>query len=121
MGTFSKKNYTTLNLNTNNYINNGLLDALNAVRSGTETTKTAADPKDLLNKMFDGINLCSVGCTAGVTYGPIGTTAAGVYQTAALQMRSSSTFNTHLAHGAFDAASPRALSPSLPLPVRSIR
>ena len=52
--------------------------------------------------MFDGINICSFGCTAGVTYGPIGTTAAGVYQTAALQMRSSSTFNTNLAQGAFN-------------------
>ena len=103
VGTFSKKNYTTLNLNTNNYINNGLLDALAAVRAGTEATKTAADPKDLLNRMFDGINLCSAGCTAGVTYGPIGTTAGGVYQTAALQMRSSSTFQNNLSNGSFNA------------------
>jgi Carboxypeptidase regulatory-like domain len=112
VGTFSKKNYTMLNLNTNNYINNGLLDALAAVRAGTETTKAAADPKDLLNQLFDGINLCSAGgsCTAlpaGQTYGPIGTTtgsgANALYQTAALQMRSAGQFNTNLANGAFNA------------------
>ena len=111
VGTMSKKNYTTVNLNTPNYLYNGLLEALNAVRSGTETTRTAADPKDLLNKLFDGINLCSAGCAAlpaGQTYGVIGTTtgtgANALFQTAAMQMRSSSTFNGSLAHGYFGAA-----------------
>jgi len=102
VGTMSKKQYTTVNLNTNNYLYNGLLDALTAVRNGTETTKTAADPKDLLNKMFDGVNLCVTGCTAGQSYGVIGTTVNGVFQTAAYQMRSSTTFNTNLANGAFN-------------------
>jgi hypothetical protein len=120
VGTFSKKNYTTLNLNTVNYINNGLLDALNAVRAGTEATKTATDPKDLLNKLFDGINLCSAGCTAlpaGQTYGPIGTTTGSggnaLFQTAAMQMRSSSTFNAQLANGAFGAAYAQPVGPAL--------
>src|SRR4029453_7182004 len=119
VGTFSKKNYTTLNLNTNNYINNGVFNALAAVRAGTETTRTAADPKDLLNQLFDGINLCSAtgSCSAlptGQTYGPIGTTTNpgtpnALYQTAALQMRSAGQFNTNLANGSFKPLS----SPSL--------
>ena len=103
VGTLSKKNYTSLNLNTNNFLYNGLLEDLVRVRAGTEITKTAADPKSLLDQMFNGVNLCSTGCTAGPTYGAIGTTVGGVYQTAANQMRSSTTFQANLANANFNA------------------
>jgi hypothetical protein len=108
VGTLSRKLFTTLNLNENNFLYNGLLDALDRVRTGTEITKTAADPKSLLDQIFNGINLCTstanvnVGnCTTGGTYGPIGTTVNGVFQTAANQMRSNSTFNGNLANGTY--------------------
>lgn len=103
VGTLSRKNYTTLNLNTPNFLYNGLLDALNRVRTGTEITKTATDPKSLLDQMFNNINMCPSGCTAGQSYGAIGTTVNGVYQSAAYQMRSSPTFQTSLANGYFGA------------------
>src|SRR5207237_10262836 len=57
----------------------------------------------LLDKMMNGVNICTTGCTGGVTYGAIGTSAGGVPQTAALQMRSSATFNTNLAIGNWSA------------------
>jgi len=99
VGTMSKKQYTTLNLNIPAFLNNGLVDAVNRVRTGTEITKSASDPKSLLDQIFNGINICGVNCTTGVTYGAIGQTVGGVYQSAALQMRSSTTFNTNLANG----------------------
>jgi len=49
--------------------------------------------------MLNGINICTTGCAAGVQYGAIGSTVNGVPQTAALQMRQSSTFNQNLANG----------------------
>jgi len=46
------------------------------------------------------VNLCQIGCSAGAQYGAIGsTTANGTLQTAAFQMRSSSSFATNLALG----------------------
>lgn len=104
IGTLSRKSFTTLNLNTANFLYNGLLDGLNAVRTGTEITKTASDPKSLLDQMFNGINLCVTNCTSGQSYGAIGTTVNGVFQTAAYQMRSSSTFQTTLANAYFVSA-----------------
>jgi hypothetical protein len=104
VGTLSRKLFTTTNLNANNFLYNGLLDAFDRVRTGTEITKTAADPRSLLDQIFNGINLCTSttnvnagNCTAGQTYGPIGTTVNGVFQTAANQMRSNSTFQGDLA------------------------
>jgi len=49
------------------------------------------------------MNFCGGGCTPGQPYGPIGQVSGGVYQTAAYQMRSSSTFQTNLANGNFVA------------------
>jgi hypothetical protein len=107
VGTLSKKNFNsqpgTINLNTSNYLYNGLLDELNRVRTGNELTKSASDAKSLIDRMFDGVNICVTGCTAGVTYGAIGTTVNGVYQSAALQMRSSTTFQGSLANGNYSA------------------
>jgi hypothetical protein len=53
--------------------------------------------------MMNGVNICVTGCTAGVTYGAIGTPVNGVLQTAALQLRSNATFNTNLALGNWSA------------------
>jgi hypothetical protein len=109
VGTLSRKTYNTLNLNTNNFLYNGLLEDLNRVRTGSEITKNSGDPLSLLDRMFAGINLCNPtaqlpngSCGAG-TYGPIGQTINGVYQTAANQMRSSSTFQTNLANANYNA------------------
>lgn len=112
IGTLSRKNYTSVNLNENNFLFNGLFEALQQVRTGTEITKNAGDPLSLLDQIFKGVNLCSVAnsCTAltgGRTYGAIGTTtgsgATALYQTAALQMRSSGTYNANLANGTYSA------------------
>jgi hypothetical protein len=95
VGTLSRKGFTTTNLNINNFYYNGLLDALERVRTGTEITKTAVDPKGLLDQIFNGINLCTStanptngSCPAGGSYGPIGSTVNGVFQSAAYQIRS---------------------------------
>ena len=108
VGTLSRKTYTTVNLNTSNFLYNGLLESLDAVRTGTEITKNPGDPLSLLDRMFAGINLCNPtaqlpngSCTAAA--GPIGTIFNGVYQTAANQMRSSTTFQTNLANANYNA------------------
>src|SRR5262249_2645523 len=63
-----------------------------SIRNGTDVTPT-------LDRMLKGVNLCAAvgSCTAttGLTYGPIGTPG----NTAAVQMRASSTFNSNLALG----------------------
>jgi hypothetical protein len=53
--------------------------------------------------MLNGVNICATGCAAGVQYGAVGSTVNGVLQTAALQMRQSSTFNNNLANANFSA------------------
>ena len=110
VGTLSRKQFSTTNLNTANFLYNGLLEELQRVRTGTEITKTASDPKSLLDKMFQGINLCAAAgsCSAlpaGQSFGAVGTTTGtglnAVYQSAALQMRSRTTFQSDLANGDF--------------------
>jgi hypothetical protein len=117
VGTLSKKNYTTTNLNAVNFLYNGLNEEFNRVRTGTELTTSAASPKSLLDKIFDGVNLCVASCAAlpaGQTYGAVGTTtgtgANALYQSAAMQLRSSTqtapggaTIQTNLANGNFSA------------------
>jgi hypothetical protein len=112
VGTLSRKNYTSINLNTNNFLYNGLLDELNRVRTGTELTNDASDPKSLIEKMFDGINLCASGCSAppaGTSYGAVGTTtgsgATALYNSAAMQLRASTLpgLQANLANGNFNA------------------
>ena len=95
IGTLSKKQFTSVNLNSANFLYNGLLAEFNSVRTGGESA--------LLDQMFQGINICASTCAAGVTYGPVGQIAGGVLQTAALQMRSSSTFNANLANANYSA------------------
>jgi len=91
IGTLARKQFTSINLNSSNFLYNGLLDEFVKVRTGAESA--------VLDNMLRGVNICTTGCAAGVQYGPIGGTVNGVLQTAALQMRQSSTFNQNLANG----------------------
>lgn len=83
IGTLSRKSYTTQNLNINNFRANGLLAALDAARRGDDANT------GLLDKIFNGINLCTsatnaaAGSCAAGTYGPIN----GTTQRAATQIR----------------------------------
>jgi hypothetical protein len=96
IGTLARRLYNTVNLNSPNFLYNGLGAELDKIRAGGES--------DLLNKMMNGVNICTTGCTAGVSYGAIGTTVAGVQQTAAYQLRSSGTFQSSLANGYWGSA-----------------
>jgi hypothetical protein len=81
--------YRDLNLNSPNFLYNGLKEAFDSVRAGNESA--------LLDQMFKGINI------AGTGFGPVGTPLNGVPQTAGLQMRASTTFNSNLANGNYAA------------------
>jgi len=91
IGTLSKKLYTNVNLNSPNFLYNGLIAEFDKIRTGGESM--------LLDQMFRGINICAAGCAAGQTYGPVGDPG----QTAAYQMRSSGTFQGNLANGNYSA------------------
>src|SRR4029079_15538045 len=95
IGTLARRLFNSVNLNSANFLYNGLGTEFDKIRAGGESA--------LLDKMMNGVNICTTGCTAGVQYGAIGTTVNGVPQTAALQMRSSATFNTNLANGSWAA------------------
>jgi hypothetical protein len=91
IGTLAVKQYRTMSqFNTANFTYNGLAAEFDRIRTGGESP--------LLDSMFNGINLCVNGCGGG-TFGAIGTTVGGVPQTAAQQMRSSTTFQGNLATG----------------------
>jgi Carboxypeptidase regulatory-like domain len=89
IGTLSRSNYSTQDLNINNFRSNGLLQALDAVRRGDDANT------GLLDQIFKGVNLCTsnlsatagnciTAAAAGVgSYGPID----GVNQRAAVQIR----------------------------------
>jgi hypothetical protein len=96
VGTLSRKLYSSINLNSNNFLYNGLAAEFDNIRIG-------ADGTPILDRMLNGVNICLTGCTAGQPYGAIGTTVNGVLQTPAYQMRSSATFNTNLAQGNWSA------------------
>src|SRR6185295_7853067 len=95
IGTLARKQYTSFNLNSNNFLYNGLLTEFDKIRSGGESA--------VLDNMLRGINICTSGCAAGASYGAIGQTVNGVPQTAALQLRSNSTFTANLANGNYSA------------------
>lgn len=95
VGTLVRKNYTNININSANFLYNGLVQELEKIRTGGESAA--------LDAMMNGINICATGCTAGVQFGAIGNTVNGVRQTAALQMRASSSFNQNLAISNFSA------------------
>src|SRR5262249_37410684 len=91
IGTLGRRLYSSINLNSPNFLYNGLGVELDKVRAGGESA--------LLDRMMNGVNICATGCNAGQTYGAIGTTVDGVVQTAAYQMRSNATFQNSLANG----------------------
>ena len=93
VGTLARKLYSSVNLNAPNFLYNGLASEFDSIRSGGESAK--------LDSLLNGVNLCATGCTG--TFGVIGSTVAGVPQTAAMQMRSNSTFQGNLALGNYSA------------------
>jgi len=91
IGTMAVKQYRTMNqFNTANFTYNGLAAEFDRIRTGGESP--------LLDSMFAGINLCATNCGTG-TFGAIGTGT----NTAASQMRSSTTFQNNLALGNYSA------------------
>jgi hypothetical protein len=74
-GNLSRKQTGTININSANMVSTGLFSALQEARAGKNPL--------LLDKMLWGVNIG--GSTS--TYGPVGTTKSGVYQSASNQMR----------------------------------
>jgi hypothetical protein len=93
IGTLGRRLYSSVNLNSANFLYNGLGAEFDRIRAGGESP--------MLDKMMNGVNLCAVStaCNGGQTYGAIGTTVNGVAQTAAYQLRSASAFRTNLSMG----------------------
>jgi hypothetical protein len=91
IGTLSKKLYGTMDLNSPNFLYNGLKEAFDAARGGAESA--------LLDQMFQGINI------AGAGFGAVGTVFNGVPQTGALHLRSAaaSQLRNNLANGNYQA------------------
>jgi hypothetical protein len=87
VGTLSRKLNETINLNSPNFIYNGLKEAFDSARSGGESA--------LLDQMFRGMNI------AGAGFGAVGTTFNGVLQTGAMHLRAAAAGNlrVNLANG----------------------
>ena len=83
VGNIAVKQNKSINLNTNNFLYNGLKEQFDSIRAGGEAP--------MLDQMLGGINITGAG--------PIGTVAGG---TAASQLRASTTFNTNLANGNYN-------------------
>ncbi|HEY2380503.1 MAG TPA: TonB-dependent receptor [Terriglobia bacterium] len=92
IGTLSRKLYGSINLNSPDFLYNGLKEAFDAARSGGESP--------LLDQMFKGINL-----VGGAGTGPVGTVVGGVLQTGAGQLRAdtASLIRNNLANGNYSA------------------
>jgi len=90
IGTLSRKLPSNLDLNSANFLFNGLKDAFDAARKGGESA--------LLDNMFRGLNI------AGTGFGPVGgPDVGGVAQTGATHLRSFITTRTNLANGSYVA------------------
>jgi len=89
IGTLTRKNFNSFDLNTPNFLTNGLKQAFDAARAGKDSP--------LLDQMFNGINI------AGPGFGRVGTTLNGVPQTGALELRNNSTLRSNLANGNYAA------------------
>jgi hypothetical protein len=89
VGTMSRKTYGTLDVNSSNFLYNGLKEAFDAARYGGESA--------LLDQMFNGIQVATTGCVAPsgatVTCGPVGSTTGGVSQTGAMHLRAATASN----------------------------
>ena len=79
IGTLTRKNFNSFDLNVPNFLTNGLKQAFDAARAGQDSP--------LLDQMFKGINI------AGTGFGAVGTTLNGVPQTGALELRNNSTLS----------------------------
>lgn len=97
VGTLTRKALGTINLNSPSFLNNGLLEAFNAARTGGESA--------LLDQMFQGVNIQGFSAC-----GPVGALCNGVLQTGAGQLRNSSmtnssftTYQSLLANGNYSA------------------
>ena len=82
IGTMTRNNFSSLQLNSPNFLTNGLKEAFDAARSGGESA--------LLDDMLEGVNV------AGFGWGPVGSSPR---DTGAAHMRASRTFRTNLANG----------------------
>ena len=91
IGTLSRKLIGRVNINEENFLSNGLKEAFNAARAGGES--------DLLNRMFNGINV------AGRGFGPVGTVLNGELQTGAMHLRAAASTRNNLANGNYEALS----------------
>jgi hypothetical protein len=89
IGTLTRKNYNSFDLNVPNFTTNGLKQAFDAARAGQNSP--------LLDQMFKGVNIVGAG------FGPVGTTLNGVAQTGALELRNNSTLRANLANGNYAA------------------
>jgi len=92
IGTLTRKNFNTVDLNAPNFLTNGLKEAFDAARSGGESA--------LLDQMFNGINIAG-----GAGSGPVGTTVNGVRQTGAMHLRAAAqqSIRNNLANGNYAA------------------
>jgi hypothetical protein len=101
IGTLSRKLYDSININSSNFLYNGLREAFDAARNGGES--------ELLDRMFRGVNVAGTGCTTAsgtsVTCGAVGTTVNGVLQTGAMHLRAATSGNlrNNLANGNYMA------------------
>jgi hypothetical protein len=91
IGTLSRKLYGTIDINSPNFLYNGLKEAFDAARSGGES--------ELLDRLFKGINI------AGNGFGAVGTVFNGVQQTGAQHLRAAtgSQLQNNLANGNYQA------------------
>jgi hypothetical protein len=94
IGTRGVKLFGDISLNQRNFLTNGLKEAFDAARRGEES--------ELLNRMFNGINIAGTGCNGvagSLTCGPVGgPPIAGVAQTGATHLRASAAFQQNLAN-----------------------
>jgi hypothetical protein len=89
IGTLTRKNYNSFDINVPNFLGNGLKQAFDLARAGKDS--------QLLDQMFNGINI------AGTGFGAVGTTVNNVFQSGALELRNNTTLNTNLANGYYAA------------------
>jgi hypothetical protein len=97
IGTLSRKTTNSVNLNSANFINNGLFGLFEKARQGE-------DPVEL-DRMFMGLSLVDTAFNwenPAATYAPVGTyNSSGVYQTGAMHLRANTAVRENLADGNF--------------------
>jgi hypothetical protein len=106
IGTLSRKLYSNIDLNSPNFLYNGLKEAFDSARRGGESP--------LLDQMFNGLNIAgfgpgnSLGCATNTGIptpcAAVGTlNSAGVMQTGAMHLRGSLVMSSSLANGNYQA------------------